>query len=241
MQINCKKSFSFCQVFLWLLNVKERLPRQSPTLSGLDGYITLAHGERPRMGDVGPHTSPRCAHLHPGVATARPRMPTTPPRHAHETSTCLGGRSCDCEWTATIPGIWVPTQGKLHGHSASTRPDTEAHVLPGAPTKYLALPDVDAYGRPKLGNIGRPRILLGIHEAPHVEAHKHGWKATRLGCGLGWRPIAASSLGIHGILLDGHVIRVGVHSKPSWRPTHIEWAPIARWIGRPHTLRGLPR
>lgn len=48
-------------------------------------------------------------------------------------------------------------------------------------------------------------------------------------------------LAVHVILLDGHVIRVGVHSKPSWRPTHIEWTPIARWIGRPHTLRGLPR
>ena len=83
----------------------------------------------------------------------------------------------------------MPTQGKLHGHSASTRLVTDAHVLPGAPTKCLALPDVDAYGRPKLGNIGPPRILMGTHEALCVEAHVHGWKSTRLGCGLGWRPI----------------------------------------------------
>lgn len=48
-------------------------------------------------------------------------------------------------------------------------------------------------------------------------------------------------LAVHGILLDIHVILVGVHSKPFWMTTHILWATIVRCIGRPHTLRGLPR
>lgn len=81
-------------------------------------------------------------------------------------------------------------------------------------------------GHPRSSSRGGPQTL--------VESH-----AFRL-----WTWIEAHSgivLGDHFILLEGHVIRVGVHSKPSWRPTHIEWAPISRWIGRPHTLCGLPR
>ena len=84
------------------------------------------------------------------------------------------------------------------------------------------------------------------HTDGHPRSSSRGGPQTRVeshAFGL-WTGVDAHSgivLGDHGILLDGHVIRVGVHSKPSWRPTHIEWAPIARWIGRPHTLRGLPR
>ena len=170
MQINCEKSFSFCQVFLWLLNVKERLPRQSPTLSGLDGYITLAHGERPHIGDVGPHTSPRCAHLHPDVATARPRMPTTPPRCAHETSTCIGGRSRDCGWTAKMPGYGCPRKANC---TATLRP----RVLLRMPTSFQAHPRNASRCQAWTRMDGQSSATLG--------GHAYLWAPTKL---LTWRP-----------------------------------------------------
>lgn len=120
------------------------------------------------------------------MSTACPRMPTTPPLHAHEMSTCLGGRSRDCGWTSKMPWYGCPRKANctatLHP-LALLRMTTYFQEHPRNASRCHTWTHVD----------GQYKATLGIHDTPNVDLRKHWWKSTRLGCGLGWMTIEASS------------------------------------------------
>ncbi len=158
---------------------------------------------------------------------------------------------------------WASTT-QVHAHPILGPPESmrRSTSRPGMPTKCLALPGVDADGRPKLGNIGRPRIQDGCPRCPsrgppqtRVEIHAFGlWTGMDAHRATPWKPTRwdwTPTLQAWATIATRH-----------WRPTHCVWRPIqigldghVCWmeahvlrvdgqyasITRPHSRYGLPR